>query len=830
MSIDPNDIDPQSISSASDSEYRQSPASYAGLTSELHEEALQRLRNRLRPGQQSMADWKGGPLAVSAVPGAGKSTGMAVAAAIAIARHQLHSRHQLIIVTFTRSAAANIKAKIRECLRKDLSLPQVGFIVQTLHGLALNIATRHSDLSGINLDNLTVVTPNQSHRLIRAAVERWIANNPRRYQILLEGQQFDGEETERLRRQSVLRTEVLPSLAQIVIHEAKSSGYLPEDLWRLSEQGRDGYGILAIAAGLYEQYQNLLKSRDFIDYDEMILAALRVLENDSARRLWQKQVFAVFEDEAQDSSPLQTRLLEILATDAPEEQRINYQLPINNEQLAISNHQSPKINLVRVGDPNQAINSTFTPADPIYFRQFCGQCETQGLLATMDVSGRSSRIILEAANFVLDWVNRSKLAGTEQPFRHQIIHPVAPDDPQADANPHPEGRGLEIYTPRDIHQTVQLIGARAIELLGDPPQPPLDQGGLDQPPLDKGGQGGNRRSAAVLVRTNDQGRFVAQQLRQLYGNRLAIYEVAESDRHSHVPAEILSILQFLDRPHSPDYLKSALEVMVKRKLIDPQDLNALASLPEQFLYPGPLDPPQTESVLKARRFCCSLLRARMELPQYQLISFVALSLNYDQTELATADKLADRISRATSDNRSMSATINALSEIVSSEKFEPVDAEGNESQYTQGGKLTIITMHKAKGLDWDYVFIPFLHAAMIPGNLRVPTPTQFLGDFTLGEVARAQIRASLHGQYPLPEVAQAWEQAGYLKTAEEFRLLYVAMTRAKRLLWMSAAQKAPFTWSKPDNLQEQAPCPVIPALKSQFPRSVVYLSMTRSNG
>ncbi|HAX80081.1 MAG TPA: DNA helicase UvrD, partial [Cyanobacteria bacterium UBA11372] len=621
-----------------------------------------------------------------------------------------------------------------------------------------------------------------------------------------------GEETERLRRQSVLRTEVLPNLAQIVIHEAKSSGYLPEDLWRLSEQGRDGYGILAIAAGLYEQYQNLLKSRDFIDYDEMILAALRVLENESARRLWQKQVFAVFEDEAQDSSPLQTRLLEILATEATEEQVSNYQLPITNYQLPITNYQLPKINLVRVGDPNQAINSTFTPADPIYFRQFCSQCESQKLLATMDVAGRSSRIIIEAANFVLDWVNRSKLAGTEQPFRHQIIHPVAPDDPQPDANPHPEGKGLEIYTPRDIHQTVQLIGARAIELFAN------------------AAAGENRRSAAVLVRTNDQGRFVAQQLRQLYGNRLAIYEVAESDRHSHVPAEILNILQFLDRPHSPDYLKSALEVLVKRKLIEQQDLNPLASLPEQFLYPGPLDPPQTEAVLKARRFCCSLLRARMELPQYQLISFLALSLNYDQTELATADKLADRISRATSDNRSMSGTINALSEIVSSEKFEPVDAEGNESQYTQPGRLTIITMHKAKGLDWDYVFIPFLHAAMIPGNLRVPTPTQFLGDFTLAEVARAQIRASLHGQYPLPEVAQAWEQAGYLKTAEEFRLLYVAMTRAKRLLWISAAQKAPFIWSKPDNLQEQPPCPVLPALKSQFPRSVVYLSTTRSKG
>ncbi|MEH1834507.1 MAG: hypothetical protein V7L29_21145 [Nostoc sp.] len=51
------------------------------------------------------------------------------------------------------------------------------------------------------------------------------------------------------------------------------------------------------------------------------------------------------------------------------------------------------------------------------------------------------------------------------------------------------------------------------------------------------------------------------------------------------------------------------------------------------------------------------------------------------------------------------------------------------------------------------------------------------------------------------------------------------MTRAKRLVWMSAAQKAPFTWSKPDNLQEQAPCPVFPALKRQFSESVMNLAV-----
>lgn len=751
------------------------------------EQGLQLIRNSLREGQRQMADWRSGPLAVSAVPGAGKSTGMAGAAALAIARNQLHNRRQLVVVTFTRSAAANIKAKIRKYLREQLSLAQVGFVVHTLHGLALNIANRHPELSGLNLDNVTVVTPERSHRLIRAAVERWIAANPRRYQVLVEGQQFDGEETERLRRQSVLRTEVLPSLAQTVIHEAKSSGYLPAKLWELSTETRDEYGILALAAGLYENYQDLLRSRDFIDYDEMILAALRVLENQNALRLWQNQVFAVFEDEAQDSSPLQTKLLEILATDP--------------------NKADAPPNLVRVGDPNQAINSTFTPADPKYFRDFCEACKAENRLATMDRAGRSSQIIIDAANFVLDWVNNSQLAGTAQPFRPQKILPVTAGDPQPDANPAPVGRGLEIYTPRDVYQTVQLIGERAMELLA---------------PLNKGGIGG---SAAVLVRTNDQGRFVAQHLRQEYGNQLDIYDVIQQTLYTKVPAEILSLLQFLDRPHSPDYLKAALEVLVERQLIPPQDLNALASLPEQFLYPSPLDPPQTEAAIEARRFCTKLLRARIELPHYQLITFLALALNYDQTELATADKLAERVVKQTAGNSSMPSTLNVLTEIVSSERFEPVDTQGNESQFTQPGKLTIITMHKAKGLDWDYVFVPFLHAAMIPGNLRIPTPAQFLGDFTLAEVARAQIRASLHGEFPLPEVAAAWEEAGYLKTAEEFRLLYVAMTRAKRLLWMSAAKAAPFTWSKPENLQEQLPCPVLPALKGRFAQSVVSPSM-----
>ncbi|MDX2242545.1 MAG: ATP-dependent helicase [Leptolyngbyaceae cyanobacterium bins.302] len=735
------------------------------------------LRKSLRPGQRELADWQGGALAVSAVPGAGKSTGMAVAAAIAIARHQLHARRQLVVVTFTRSAAANIKAKIKGYL-KDLSLPQQGFQVYTLHGLAWAIARTHLELTELNNESV-LVTPNQNNRLIRACVEQWITTNPRLYQRLLEGRQFDGEETERLRRQSVLRTEILPDLASTVIREAKSSGLFPDDLRQLATDMADDYAVLTIAAGLYELYQEQLRRRNWMDYDEMILAALQVLNDPAVRHYWQTQVFAVFEDEAQDSSPLQTRLLEILAADPDE--------PTNPD----------KQNLVRVGDPNQAINSTFTPADPIFFREFCDRCRKQHRLASMTQAGRSARPIIDAANFVLQWANAARLTGIEEPFRAQLIQPVGNKDPQP--NPRAEGHGLELYTPADTYQTIEWIGQRAMALFQQQPE----------------------ATAAVLVRENKQGQFVARELFRWYGESFKIYEVGGLERQSHVPAEMLTLLQFCDRPHSPDYLKAALATLVDRKLIPTQDLNALTSFPEQFLYPGPLDPVQEDPVLQAKRFCVNLLQARLELPPNQLIPFFGYTLRYEQNELATADKLSDRLNQQTQADNTLPAMIAALNDIVGSERFDPVNTDDTDDRYTQPGQLTIITMHKAKGLDWDYVFLPFLHDSFIPGKFRIPPQGQFLGDFTLAEVARAQIRAHLHHQPTFPDTLSAWNRAQNLKTAEEFRLLYVAMTRAKRLLWVSAEAQAPFTWNKPENVDDRKPSPVFPVLQEQFPSSIV---------
>jgi DNA helicase-2/ATP-dependent DNA helicase PcrA len=94
---------------------------------------------------------------------------------------------------------------------------------------------------------------------------------------------------------------------------------------------------------------------------------------------------------------------------------------------------------------------------------------------------------------------------------------------------------------------------------------------------------------------------------------------------------------------------------------------------------------------------------------------------------------------------------------------------------------------------------------------------EFLGAFNLGDCLRAQIRDRVHGAAKLPPIAIATHQARWLKVAEEYRLLYVAMTRAKRLLWMAAEQQAPFTWNKPENLTTKTPCPAFLALEADFP-------------
>lgn len=771
--------------------------------SQILEKKLDILLTNLRYEQKQLAHWKSGKMSVTAVPGAGKSHSLATTAAILIARNNLNINKQLVIVTYTRSAAMAIEAKIKQHLI-DLDISQDGFMVNTLHGLALQIINNHPNFSKLNLTNSTLINLTPNHKIIENSIDKWIDNNPLHYQSLLKGVVINESRTEQLRRKSILRNEIFPRFAYSIIREIKSSGLTLKDFEKINDRKHDNYQTLLLAVSLYKQYKTVMKSSNFIDYDDMIHEAINILDDSDIRQVWQQKVFAVFEDEAQDSSPLQEKLISTLASD----------------------HNNPtfEVNLVKVGDPNQAINSTFTAADPIYFNWFCEACKKDKTLVKMNQAGRSNIDIINAANFSLKWMRDEwikkqtnlKNSFSEQqtlekniPFHVQEIKLVDKNDPQVNANPQSSNPGLEIHIPQDIYHSIKLIRQKIITIL----------------------RKNRNQSIAILVRENTQSHFLAQNLKDFPEKyKISIYEVGKQNQFSQIPKDILTLLKFMDRPHSLSYLKNSLKILEKQNLIIKQDWNKIIMNPEDFLYSTSLLSEPEKSVIQARNYCRSLLKAKLELPSYYLIAFLGTILKYESMELASVQKLSDTIYDELNGTITLKNIIDVLKKIIDLEQFEEI-TEDNEQPYVRPNQVTIMTMHKSKGLDWNYVFLPFLHEDILSGEIKISATSKFLGNFSLAEIARTQIRALSHEKYLsyennicTNEIKQVWEQSKLLKKAEEYRLIYVAITRAKNLLWMSAAQKGPSYWRNIKEkvfLQNKAPCLIFSALMNKFPHFVV---------
>ena len=120
------------------------------------------------------------------------------------------------------------------------------------------------------------------------------------------------------------------------ISKAKSLLLSPQDIENseLFEKDNQIKEFLSV----YKEYAKTLKSNNSLDYDDMLIFANELIEKYSdIRKYYQNKFKFIIEDEAQDSSPIQQQLIN-----------------------AISSKHS---NVVRCGDLNQAIMSTFTNAD-----------------------------------------------------------------------------------------------------------------------------------------------------------------------------------------------------------------------------------------------------------------------------------------------------------------------------------------------------------------------------------------------------------------------------------------------------------------------------------
>lgn len=709
-----------------------------------------------RPKQQEVLSYTGGYMGVSAVPGSGKTHTLSRLAANLIASDALADDQEILIVTLVNSAVDNFRSRIAGFMKDFGLLADLGYRVRTLHGLAHDIVRERPELAGLS-DRFNIVEERESNEIIENAVRGWIRSHPRFYddwtdpEVSLDANPMLYQKWE----------EGLIGLARNVISQAKDLQATPQILADALSKYKTRHPLMDFVLDIYTSYQQGLAYRSAVDFNDLIRLALKVLQSDPEylarlRRRWPY----ILEDEAQDSSKLQEEILALLAGDGG--------------------------NWVRVGDPNQAIYETFTTASPEYLRNFMARSD----VAARDLpdSGRSQPSIIRLANELIRWtMNTHPVEELRSALGLPFIRPTMPGDPQ----PNPPD------APQDI-------------FLWDKKFSPEKEIETIVKSLTKWLPENQDKTAAILAPRNERGTKMVAALRSAGIEPVELLQSSISTRQT--AGKLARVLQMLAQPSLPVRLGDLFKDIYQIQLDEPETRDIYRSAQgllsrlrnvEEFLWPrgdtswleelaqNGID----ERIIGILEHYQQVVRGWHEavlLPIDQLILTISQDLFTEPSRLALSYKIAlmmERIAQ-THPDWSLVQFIAELDLIVKNERrligFSEEDTGFDPDQHK--GKVVVATIHKAKGLEWDRVYLLSANNYDFPS---VQEYDQYIGEkyFVRGRLnLEAEAIAALKGVLAgdptalyIPE-GTATVQARIDYCAERLRLFYVGITRARRSL------------------------------------------------
>lgn len=710
-----------------------------------------------RPAQERILEFENGRMGVIAVPGSGKTHTLSALAARLIQSGRLAEDQEILIVTLVNSAVNNFAARIAGFLNEMGLLRGLGYRIRTLHGLAHDIVRERPDLAGIAND-FQIVDERISQGIIRTAVKTWMAGNPAECQAL-----FDPAIDEGRRKWLMQKNmpDLLENLSLAFIRQAKDLRLKPAGLHEKVDELKGDFPLLHMCADIYTDYQRALTFRGAVDFDDLMCLAMDVLRADPdyldmLRHRWPY----ILEDEAQDSSELQEKMLRLLC--------------------------GSDGSWVRVGDPNQAIYETFTTANPRFLREFVR--EPGVMERDLPDSGRSSLSILALANHMIDWVNSGDAPeGMRGALAEPHIKPVAEDDPQP--NPLDKPEEVIFYAAEQTpEKEVERIALSLKRWLSDNPE----------------------LTAACLVPTNHHGTTLVESLKAKGVPHLELLQSTDPTRKA---AEMIAkALQLLSEPSHPPALYALHQAWQKyqpgheeEETREAQKAAAaqlkLCTRVEDYLAPHAgadwldgvdiPDPLVLADLHHFRDILQTWLRAAL-LPVDQLVLTIAQSLFQNQSDLALSYKLAGLLEAIQRDHPewSLKELAGELILIASNQRrflgFSGDDLGFDPDQYC--GKAIVTTIHKAKGLEWNRVFLLSVNnydfPAGSPHDSYISEKEYIRGHLNLQAELLNQLRAlakdDIAGLH-LPEgEATLADRRDYI--AERVRVLYVGITRARQQL------------------------------------------------
>ena len=205
-----------------------------------------------RPDQQkvlSLLD-TGGYLGVSAVPGSGKTAILSHLAA-RLVQENIHGEEEVLIVTVVNSAVDNFTRRIRGFLNQaDRSLlPDVGYRVRTLHGLAHDILRERPALLGLPED-FDIIDERISTQILEDVAANWIKANPQMFNSLVT-QTLD--ENQRKRQAREKWPKLVTDIARSFIRRAKDYQLTPAALREQLPHFTDAWAIGSMCLEIYDR-------------------------------------------------------------------------------------------------------------------------------------------------------------------------------------------------------------------------------------------------------------------------------------------------------------------------------------------------------------------------------------------------------------------------------------------------------------------------------------------------------------------------------------------------------------------------------------------------
>jgi DNA helicase-2/ATP-dependent DNA helicase PcrA len=741
-----------------------------------------------RPGQREVLAYRSGKMGISAVPGSGKTSTLAELAARLVAE-RIGEGQEVLIVTLVNSAVDNFKRRINRSVVAQGLLPNFGYRVRTLHGLAHDIVRDRPALVGLSED-FGIIDEREAATVRDDAVEAWLDGHPdvadRYLQPDLEGNRADWVRRTRWPRR-------VRDIVTAFIKQAKDNNLAAEVLLeRLTAMPARGWvpagghplHLARMATDIYADYQRSLAYRGVVDFEDLIRLALEALHRDPdyLARLQARWPY-ILEDEAQDSSKVQERMLRLLSAGSS--------------------------NWVRVGDANQAIYDTFTNANPTFLRDYLQESDVTEVLLRQ--SGRSQPAIIELANYLVNWTaDEHPTHEVRGAFVQQYIQATGPEDPQP--NPPMDRRAVQVVD-QDLTPDAEL---RAVT-------DSLERWLPDHPD----------HTVAVLVPRNERG---AQLIRLLQARSIDYVELLRSTSDTRQTAGALgNLLRCPADPTSARKLSVAFRVWRRDERDDPEAdgitkslAGLIASCPavEAYLWPqadhdwlAPLVPELPAAHVALLTAFAEMARRWHQaaiLPIDQLILTLAGDLFQEPSQLALAHKLAVLLRDVAQAHPAyrLPELVEELEVIARNERrFLGFSKEDTDFEPPRG-KVTVTTMHKAKGMEWDRVYLMSVNNYNFPAgqahDTYISEPWFIRDDLNLEAEALAQLQIlaaieprtsgsvspaeagsapqdvlenqpEVHSSLPYME-GDATRRARLDYVAERLRLLYVGITRARREL------------------------------------------------